>query len=165
MVAMMETKIRKMMVSDLAQVCAIEQASFPDPWSEQTFYQELVHNPCAYYWVLASNERILGYIGTWFVVDEGQITNIAVHAHERGQGWGERLLRHSLHELKKLGAETVTLEVRVSNHRAQSLYQKVGFETVGMRPRFYKVCPEDAMIMWVSLNEETSHTRDRNELR
>lgn len=155
-----ETTIREMMVSDLAQVCAIEKASFPDPWSEQTFYHELMDNPCAYYWVLAAQERILGYIGTWFVADEGQITNLAVHVHERGLGWGERLLKHSMHELKKLGAEMVTLEVRVSNQRAQSLYRKMGFTSVGIRPRFYKVCPEDAMIMWVSLNEKTSNTRN-----
>lgn len=156
--------IRKMMVADLSQVCAIAKASFPDPWTEQAFYQELVHNPCAYYWVLAEQRRILGYIGTWFVVDEGQVTNIAVDANERGQGWGEKLLKHSMKELKKLGAEEMTLEVRLSNQRAQSLYRKVGFVSKGIRPRFYKVCPEDAMIMWVSLNEETNNTRHRNKL-
>ena len=157
--------IREMMLSDLPQVCEIAQASFPDPWSEQVFIHELVRNPFATYWVLVEQERIFGYIGTWVVMGEGQITNFAVHEGKRGQGWGEKLLLYSMKELKKRGAEGITLEVRVSNQRAQSLYKKVGFETIGIRPKFYTVCPEDAMIMWVSLNEKTSDTRNRNELR
>ena len=152
--------IRKMNIHDIPQVCEIEQVSFPDPWSAQTFYQELTQNPFAYYWVLVQQERIIGYLGAWLVMDEAQITNIAVRSSERGQGWGETLLWHAMCKLRKLGAEKMTLEVRASNHQAQALYQKLGFVSVGIRPKFYKVCPEDAMIMWVSLNRKANRTRD-----
>lgn len=158
----MKRCIRKMNIRDIAEICEIERASFPDPWSAQIFYQELTHNPLAYYWVLEdrANVRIIGYIGAWLVIDEGQITNFAIRASERGQGWGEKLLLYLMRELKRLGAEKMTLEVRVSNTRAQSLYRKLGFVSVGIRPRYYKVCPEDAMIMWVSLNEEANCARN-----
>lgn len=162
MVAMMKTErsIREMRIDDIAQVCEIERASFPDPWSARAFYQELTQNPFAYYWVLAEQARIIGYIGAWFIIDEAQITNIAVHSCERGQGWGEKLLLYAMRELRELGAGKMTLEVRVSNLHAQSLYKKLGFVSVGIRPHFYKVCPEDAMIMWVSLNEKANRARN-----
>ena len=96
---------------------------------------------------------------------EGQITNFAVHEGKRGQGWGEKLLLYSMSELKKRGRKD-----HVRGTSFQSIVHNRSIKNWGLRlsvfdRKFYKVCPEDAMIMWVSLNEKTSDTRNRNELR
>lgn len=161
-----EYVFREMQIADLPQVIEIEQSSFPDPWTTKVFRQELTENPSAFYTVLVDREdRVVGYCGFWVVLDEAQITKVAMHAIYRGLGLGARLLIYCMEQSRLLGAIAMTLEVRASNFSAQRLYQKLGFASAGIRPRFYKICPEDAMIMWVRLDEETNHTRDRNELR
>lgn len=152
--------LREMEVADLEQVIQIEKTSFPDPWTIQTFYDECICNSAAYYFVLISpRNQILGYGGFWLVLDEAQITKIAVHPKFRRKGYGENLLNHFMHVARKLGAKIMTLEVRASNQKAQLLYHKLGFAWTGIRPRFYQVDPEDAIIMWVNLDEKTNCTR------
>lgn len=157
----METKLREMEVADLKQVMQIEKMAFPDPWTLRAFYEECTCNSSAYYFVLMSpGNQVLGYGGFWLVLDEAQVTKIAVHPKFRRKGYGEFLLKHLMNVSRRLGAKTMTLEVRASNQKAQLLYHKLGFAWTGIRPRFYRVEPEDAMIMWVNLNEETSCTRN-----
>ena len=90
---------------------------------------------------------IAGYISTWFISDEAHITAIAVREPKRGVGLGELLLMNSVDQAIRNRAQMVTLEVRVSNITAQSLYQKYGFKYVGVRKRYYTDNNEDAHIM------------------
>lgn len=95
----------------------------------------------------AELETVVGYAGMWVMVDEAHITTIAVDPAYRGQGVGELLLVELLGRASLLGAMTATLECRVSNTVAQSLYRKYTFRTVGIRKRYYSDDGEDALIM------------------
>lgn len=91
---------------------------------------------------------IVGYGGVWLSVDEGHITTIATDPEYRGQGVGELLLNGLIDQALDLGADMLTLEVRVSNTVAQQLYLKYGFRPAGKRTRYYTDNGEDALIMW-----------------
>lgn len=80
-----------MEVSDVDHVMEVERASFTTPWTTDIFYQELLDNKHAHYFVLQLDEQIIGYIGTWIVIDDAQITNIAIMPGFRGHKLGEKL--------------------------------------------------------------------------
>ena len=87
----------------------------------------------------------------WLVLDEGHITNIAVHPDYRGRGIGEKLVLAMLELARNSGIAGVTLEVRVSNNAAKKLYNKLGFVDSGIRKGYYSDTGEDAVIMWKKL--------------
>ena len=93
----------------------------------------------------------IGYAGFWYIIDEAHVSTIAVHPDWRGHGVGEALFVHLLETALDLGALTATLEVRVSNERAQGLYRKYAFEVVGRRKRYYRDNGEDALLMTAEL--------------
>lgn len=90
---------------------------------------------------------IIGYAGMWLMVDEAHITTIAVRHSWRRRGLGELLLASLVETAADMGAHRLTLEVRVSNDTAQALYCKYGFNSEGVRPRYYSDNNEDAYIM------------------
>jgi [ribosomal protein S18]-alanine N-acetyltransferase len=90
---------------------------------------------------------VIGFAGIWLMVDEAHLVTIAVAPGERGKGLGELLLVSMIDLSCILGATVMTLEVRVSNHVAQSLYRKYGFKNEGVRRRYYTDNGEDALIM------------------
>ena len=95
----------------------------------------------------ASNERILGMVGLWFVIAEGHIVTIAVRTECRRQGLGELLLIAALEAALEAQQEEVTLEYRISNGAARALYEKYGFSQAGVRVRYYTDNGEDAVLM------------------
>lgn len=139
--------LRRMTVDDVDAVTAIEQATFPTPWSRDAFYREVTANVVARYLVAEKDGKIIGFAGAWLVLDESHITNIAITESERGKGYGRLLTMGLLQYLSNLGASYATLEVRVSNLRAQKLYEAAGFVTVGKRKRYYEDNGEDALLM------------------
>ena len=142
-----ETLIRRMRLRDVDVVCAIENATFAMPWSRESFLQELERNVAARYLVAEKDGRVIGYAGAWIILDESHITNIAITPEERGQGVGRKLTEALMQYLSNLGAAYATLEVRVSNERAQHLYKSLGFVSVGKRKRYYEDNGEDAWLM------------------
>ena len=92
--------------------------------------------------------QVVGYGGVWLTVDEGHITTIATAPETRGRGVGELILNGLIDAAHNLGADVLTLEVRVSNEVAQNLYLKYGFQARGTRRRYYTDNNEDALIMW-----------------
>ena len=144
---MSEPEIRFMRLKDVDAVAAIEQETFARPWSRESFCQELTRNVAARYLVADLDGEILGYAGAWIILDESHITNIAVREDAREQGLGKKLTAELLQVLSNLGASYATLEVRVSNERAQHLYKSLGFVTVGKRKRYYEDNNEDAFLM------------------
>ena len=142
-----EPVIRFMRLKDVDAVAAIEEATFARPWSRVSFRQELTRNAVARYLVAEENGQVLGYAGAWVILDESHITNIAVREDARGRGIGRRLTARLMQILSNLGASYATLEVRVSNIRAQNLYKSLGFISVGKRKRYYEDNGEDAFLM------------------
>jgi ribosomal-protein-alanine N-acetyltransferase len=92
---------------------------------------------------------VVGYCGFWMAADEGHLSTIAVDPSYREQGIGQLLLITAIERALELGANIMSLEVRVSNTTAQSLYRKYGFKVVGRRRRYYSDNREDALIMTV----------------
>ena len=144
---MSDPVIRFMRLKDVDQVAALEKATFARPWSRESFRQELTRNVAARYLVAEQDGRVVGYAGAWIILDESHITNIAVAEEARGRGIGRRLTEELLQILSNLGACYATLEVRVSNLRAQRLYASLGFVSVGKRKRYYEDNNEDAFLM------------------
>ena len=140
--------IEPMRVEDIDSVLAIEQLSFPTPWPRDAYYHELRKNRLACYLVARLVKQIIGYAGMWVTVDEAHVTTIAVSPAHRRRKIGERLLVALIDEAMKRGARWVTLEVRKSNHGAQTLYQKYGFKEIGTRKGYYSDNHEDAIVMW-----------------
>jgi ribosomal-protein-alanine N-acetyltransferase len=95
-----------------------------------------------------SNERIVGFAGMWLMLDEAHVTTIGVKRDLRGHSLGELLFATLLQIAMDVGAHRSTLEVRISNTSAQSLYRKYGFHDEGIRRRYYSDNNEDALIMW-----------------
>ena len=144
---MSDTVIRFMRLKDVDAVADIEEATFARPWSRDSFRQEVTRNAVARYLVAEQDGQILGYAGAWIIMDESHITNIAVREDVRGKGLGKKLTKQLLQILSNLGACYATLEVRVSNVRAQNLYKSLGFVSVGKRKRYYEDNNEDAFLM------------------
>jgi [ribosomal protein S18]-alanine N-acetyltransferase len=141
---------RMMNVDDIDQVMEVEHKSFTLPWSRESFYNEIIKNQFAVYLVLEDEGRVIGYCGVWIVIDEAHITNIALLPEYRGRKLGEALLRKVIEVAIERGAKTMTLEVRMSNLIAQSLYRKLGFQGGAIRKRYYTDNQEDALVMWVN---------------
>ena len=144
---MSEPVIRFMRLKDVDAVAAIEKETFARPWSRESFRQEVTRNVAARYLVAEEDGEILGYAGAWVILEESHITNIAVREDARGRGIGKLLTSQLLQVLSNLGACYATLEVRVSNERAQNLYKSLGFISVGKRKRYYEDNNEDAFLM------------------
>ena len=140
-------RVERMTLDDVPAVHRIESASFPVPWPDYAFRQELQTNRLAHYVVVRAGEEAVGYGGLWLMVDEAHITTIAVLPQWRRHGIGGRLLLELMGISRELGARVMTLEVRLSNSAARSLYQKFGFHPVGIRPRYYSDNGEDALIL------------------
>ncbi|MEI2422887.1 ribosomal protein S18-alanine N-acetyltransferase [Arthrospira platensis SPKY2] len=93
---------------------------------------------------------VIGIGCLWAIVDEAHITLLAIHPDYRGLGLGADLLRALLQLAQQRGLSHATLEVKPSNHIAQSLYQKFGFQIAGRRKKYYADTGEDALILWLS---------------
>ncbi len=144
---MSEPIIRRMTPEDLDAVMAIEEASFARPWTRADYEGELTRNRAARYLVAEEGGQAVAFAGAWIILDESHITNIAVREDARERGIGKKLTADLLQVLSNLGACYATLEVRVSNLRAQNLYKSLGFISVGKRKRYYEDNNEDAFLM------------------
>ncbi len=146
--------VRPLHLDDLEAILEIERLSFSTPWSLEAFKAELKDNEYARYFCLEREGQVIGYMGLWFILDEGHITNIAITPNRRGQHLGEFLMHSVMERMVEQGMERMTLEVRVSNSPAQSLYKRLGFAIAGVRKGYYADTGEDAMIMWAELEME-----------
>lgn len=183
-----------MTVADLPQIAAIEAESFPSAWPSSAYKRELQNNNLARYLVVVHqgapaapprgprrllsalrtrfgrspappDEYVVGFIGIWFMVDETHIVTVAVRASERRKGVGELLLLAAFDLSREKGVPALTLECRVSNTAAQALYEKYGFQRLGIRKRYYTDNNEDAVIMTTPSIEEPDYAGRIEELR
>ncbi len=146
--------VRPMTAADIPQVIEIELDAFPETRHPTDYRRELA-NKLARYLVLfetadgEEDQRLVGYAGLWFIVDEAHLLSIGVRTAYRRQGLGELLLLAGIDLALSRGAEMMTLEVRISNLGAQALYEKYGFVRVGRRRGYYPDNNEDAFLMTV----------------
>jgi len=139
---------------DLDEVMKIERTSFRVPWTPGMFMQDLdfpLARCLAARYESAGKKRLAGYVLCWFVADEVHVTNIAVREDLRKQGVATRLLEEALCQARRDRMRHCTLEVRASNEAAKGFYRKLGFESRGIRPKYYSDNNEDAVIMWLDL--------------
>jgi [ribosomal protein S18]-alanine N-acetyltransferase len=102
---------------------------------------------------------LCGYSGMWHIADEAHISTIAIHPQWRGRKLGELLVWAMARQAVREGAVQLTLEVRVSNEVARSLYKKYGFEVMGLRKGYYRDNHEDAFMMAVQKIDESYRER------
>lgn len=140
------TEIIKMNESHVAAVAELEAMLFSAPWDEASVRSEL-QNELNLWLVAVDHGFVQGYIGSQTVLGESDMLNLAVHPDHRRKGIGRLLTQALCDSLKEGGSHCITLEVRVSNEPAKTLYESMGFVPVGRRPRYYSRPIEDADIL------------------
>lgn len=141
------TQISDMTLNDFYEIEPIYNSDFDDFWKTSNLKSEL-ENINSKYIVARLDNKIVGFAGIWFSVDDVHITNIVVHKNYRHHGIGSLLLE-KLIGLAKV-KDSITLEVNTKNIYAQKLYSKYGFKTLGIRKKYYDGV-EDAFIMTLYL--------------
>lgn len=143
----MEISVRKLEQRDVESLAKIESDSFSMPWSAKDFADLLSRSYCNYL-VAEVDGQVVGSCGMTVICNEGNIDNVVVAEPFRRHGVAQKLMQELLALGEAQGVEAFTLEVRVSNAPAIHVYEKMGFVSEGIRPRFYERPTEDAMIMW-----------------
>jgi [ribosomal protein S18]-alanine N-acetyltransferase len=138
--------IVKMQAKHIEDLAEIEKLCFSKPWSYESLAEEL-SNPLAVFFVAELNGKTVAYAGMHHIIDEGYITNIAVHPNFRGRGLASALVRVLDAYAGDNGLAMLTLEVRRSNTTAIGIYRNAGFDEEGVRRGFYDTPKEDGLIM------------------
>ncbi len=139
---------------DISELLAIEEIQFPEPWTRGMLLDEVTNTETRRYTVVVKDGKILGYLGVMFVMDELHINTIGVLPDFEGKGIGAALMDDAWRDAKERNIERATLEVAVSNKRAQDLYYRYGFKPVGIRKNYYDKIGEDALVLWADLPVE-----------
>ena len=136
----------------LDEVASLEKICFSIPWSKTLLASEIYNNNSNFLVAVNESNRVLGYVGLKFVLDEGYITNISVFPQYRNNGVASELLKKIIEFGDSKNLKFISLEVRKSNIYAISLYKNLGFVFVGERKNFYSTPQEDAFIMTKYIN-------------
>ena len=147
-------------LGDLEALVGIEELSFPDPWSAELLRGELELPRSRRYTKALRDGEIVGYLGLMFVDDEVHVNTLATLPASQGRGVATRLLLEGIEASLERGGRHLTLEVAVSNQRAQALYRRFGLAPVGVRKRYY-AGGEDALVMWLRDLDEDAERRRR----
>jgi len=150
-------RIRPARAEDIARVVALETEAFSDAWTWASF-ENLLGDPRALFAVAYDDDGLVhGYVVAWYVVDEGEIANLAVASTSRRRGIGGSLLDAALDEARTRDVTSVYLEVRDSNEVARALYASRGFVQVMRRRRYYRTPTEDALVLKLDLHQPRTH--------
>ena len=147
--------VEKLTADKIFEVAELEELCFSLPWSEKSLELLLADKNAGFVVCDRTSGRVVAYGGMVVVLDEGQITNIATHPDFRRQGIGERVVRAIIDYASESGLVSISLEVRESNAAAISLYEKLGFVSVGVRKNFYTSPRENGIVMIKSIGEPT----------
>ncbi len=145
-------RIRSAAVADAAALVAIERRCFSDPWTEPSF-REALGSEWTFGLVAETGRGVGGYMIGREAAGSGEVLNLAVAPEFRRRGIGGALLEAGLVAFRRRRASEVFLEVRESNHSAQSLYLARGFRAVGQRAAYYRNPPEDALVLRLPLSQ------------
>lgn len=134
---------------ELAEVAALEAASFSNPWSLEMLSRERQNTAVSRVYVMRDSVgTLVAFCACWFLGDEIHINTLAVKESERRRGHAKRLLQFVFREATGEGLRRATLEVRRSNDAALNLYTGLGFEVAGVRRNYYQTPEEDALVLW-----------------
>lgn len=147
----MKIELKEMTSSYTEGVFNVGKLSLKEAWSLDSINKELDNKNAKYIVAVTENNEVVGFIGLWIVLDEGDITNVAVHPNYRKQKIASLLIEYVINNMKNWNISSLTLEVRKSNIAAQNLYKKFNFNVSGIRKNFYSDNNEDAYIMWLKL--------------
>lgn len=138
--------LREMLIDDLEQVMEIENDLFAVPWTKEGYFTFLTRDD-AMFLVVEEKGKILGYCGLLMVLDEGDVTNVAVCRERQREGIGHFLVDSLIRLSAERGITTIHLEVRESNATAIRLYERMGFVKDGIRKNYYTDPVEHAVLM------------------
>lgn len=130
------------------EVAAIEALCFSEPWSEQAYLDACDKEDYLYLAAVDDTGHVIGMCGLIIGPFEAEVMNVAVHPDYRGQGIAKAMLQELLLAGEARGVKEFTLEVRAGNAAAIHVYEYFGFKGEGIRPGFYRMPTEDALIMW-----------------
>lgn len=143
-------------LADLDEIVAIENASYANPWSRESFLSELTRLPYSRVWgsrlAGADGEAggepgaLTGFAVVWVITDEAHLANLAVAPSLRRRGHARALMHAALDDARRRAARFMLLEVRAGNAAAITLYREFGFQDYGRRPKYYED-GEDALLM------------------
>ncbi len=136
--------IRCATISDILDIIKLEQEAFKKSLGKDFLTQEINDNPLAKYYVLENDKQIIGYIGFRLDENKAEMMNFVVSSKFQNQGFGKKLLENALNDLIHLGAKSMILEVRESNHGAKHVYESLGFKPSYIRKKYYE--NEDAIV-------------------
>jgi ribosomal-protein-alanine N-acetyltransferase len=136
---------------DIGALLEIERDQFPEPWTRGMLLDELGQPDTRRYTVAVDAGRVVGYMGVMFAPDELHVTTLGVRPGDEGRGVATSLLDDAWDDARARGVVRATLEVAVSNVRAQRLYYRYGFKPVGVRKNYYQLTGEDALVLWAEL--------------
>jgi ribosomal-protein-alanine N-acetyltransferase len=139
--------IREMSEADIPRVMRIERISFPTPWTEEMFRQQLLLDDIAVNLICDVGDTTVGYAVSWVAFDEMHLLSIAVAPAERRKGIASGLLTGLMKRCAIAGVFRIILEVRTGNAAARKFYDNRGFNVIGIRKRYYADTGEDAIIM------------------
>ena len=142
-------KVITLGVDHLKKCFQLDQIALNGFWSEQQWKKELTDSKRLCLGLL-NNSELLSFACGWIVIDELQITAIAVHPHYQRMGMGKKILSNLLLQAKSLGLKKATLEVKSNNASAKALYKSLNFKLSGKRKKFYRD-GNDALILWRNL--------------
>lgn len=149
LISLADITISPMTKDDIEDVVLIESEAYgKHHWAKSSFYDEMSNNLAKYYCAKTKDGKLVGYAGTWHIIDEGHITTIAVKKEYLRNHIGEAIIQKIIDDCYKDNIKYLTLEVRVSNIPAIKLYEKYGFQSLGTRKAYYQDNNEDALIMW-----------------
>ena len=138
----------------IEDILRIEQQCFSLPWTREQLTAQMTDSMHVFLAAEAENGRAVGYVGLMYVLDEGYISNVAVSPDRRREGIADMLLDELRARAEAAKLNFLTLEVRLGNVPAQSLYKKHGYIEVGRRKGYYSLPKEDAVLMTCFLSEE-----------
>ena len=141
--------------ADLGPVLEIEEASFNNPTTREWYERELERPEVCFIYVLRTPEApVAAFCAFWRVADQAHINNLAVRPDLRGRGLGSQMLEAIIVEARRLGAATLSLEVRRSNVAAQRLYLRAGFREEAVRKSYYTQPVEDALVLTLKIKSD-----------
>lgn len=130
--------LRNMQIADLPQILTLEQQLFTSPWNEEQFLYEMTQNPYAHLYVIEDMGMIMGYMDYWITFEVAQLANIATAPSFQRKGFARQMMERMIVDCEAALCENITLEVRVDNEAAKTLYERYGFIEVGLRKQYYE---------------------------
>jgi ribosomal-protein-alanine N-acetyltransferase len=137
---------------DVPELLAIEVEQFPEPWTRAMLLDEITNTETRRYTVAIEGKKIIGYLGVMYVLEELHVNTLGTLPGHESKGVATSLLEEAWVVAQERGVLRATLEVAVSNTRAQALYFRFGFSPVGVRKNYYERTKEDALVLWADLD-------------